>query len=202
MVKTQIIARGIKDPTVIQVLERLPRHLFVAPQLQSQAYDDKPLPIGLGQTISQPYIVACMTELCQLNSKTRILEVGTGCGYQTAVLAEICAQVYTIEIVPSLLKQAERRLRELGYSNIHFHVGDGSLGWPDSSETPFDAILSAAAPPQMPLGLLKQVRKGGIMVIPIGESRQQLLKIEKKAAGIKKRAVIPVRFVPMIESQP
>lgn len=196
MVEQQIIARGIKDPKVLQAMGSVRRHLFVPPEHQSQSYADYPLPIGEDQTISQPYIVALMTELAQINEHSRALEIGTGSGYQAAVLAEIASDVYTIEILEPLGSRAEKRLTELGYKNVHVRIGDGYKGWPEAA--PFDAILVTAAPDHIPQPLVDQLKPGGRLVIPVGEGTQELQVITKAADGaITNEAVAPVRFVPM-----
>lgn len=196
MINVQMIARGIKDPLVLEVMSRIRRHAFVPPGQERHAYDDGPLAIGEGQTISQPYIVALMTELAKIGPESRVLEVGTGSGYQTAVLAAIADQVYTIEILPSLSMGAQEKLEHMGYGNICFRTGDGHLGWPE--EAPFDAILVTAAPGKMPDTLLDQLKEGGRMVIPIGQYSQDLHLITKTATGSRSENIIPVRFVPMI----
>ena len=196
MVEEQIAARGVKDPRVLAAMRKVPRHLFVPENLIPEAYDDTPLPIGYGQTISQPYIVALMTELLQLRGDEKVLEVGTGSGYQAAVLAELAREVYTIEIVEPLARQAAERLRELGYTNVHVRHGDGYDGWPEKA--PFDGIIVTAAPEEIPKPLLDQLKPGGRLVIPVGAWSQDLLVVTKSADGkITRRVVIPVRFVPM-----
>ena len=201
MVRDQIAARGVKDERVLRVMRELPRHLFVPPRWQAQAYTDKPLPIGEEQTISQPYIVALMTELLRPQPGDVVLEVGTGSGYQAAVLSRLARQVYTIEIIPPLAQDAARRLQSLGYSNVQVKTGDGYLGWPE--QAPFDGIIVTAAPPEIPPALLAQLKRGGRMVVPVGKSgrTQQLMVLEKSKTSdqIVGRNVIPVRFVPMVE---
>jgi protein-L-isoaspartate(D-aspartate) O-methyltransferase len=199
MVETQIRARGITDPRVLDAMQRVPRHRFVPPDLHSRAYDDTPLPIGDGQTISQPYIVAYMTEALELEADDRVLEIGTGSGYQAAVLAGIVKDVYTIEIVPSLAARARDLLAELGYTNIHARQGDGYAGWPDAA--PFDKIIVTAAPPDIPQALVDQLAVGGRMVVPVGEELgiQMMTILEKTPDGVVTRETIPVRFVPMIK---
>jgi protein-L-isoaspartate(D-aspartate) O-methyltransferase len=203
MVKEQIVGRGVRDERVLEVMRDLRRHLFVPPSRQAEAYADKPLPIGDGQTISQPYIVALMTELLRPEPDDVILEIGTGSGYQAAVLARLARQVYTIEIIPRLAQEAERRLAELGFSNVEVKAGDGYLGWPEYA--PFDGIIVTAAPPEIPSALLQQLKRGGRMVLPVGKSdrTQQLLVLEKSKTSdeVVGRNVIPVRFVPMVEKQ-
>ncbi len=195
MVAEQIKARGITDPRVLEAMEKVPRHKFLPPHLWDEAYDDGPLPIGYGQTISQPYVVAYMTEQLQLTGTEKVLEIGTGSGYQTAILAELAKEVYSIEIVPELGHRAARILKELGYTNVHVRIGDGYRGWPE--EAPFDAILLAAAPDHIPQPLLDQLKEGGRMILPVGEYYQDLVLIRKTEEGIIKESKIPVRFVPM-----
>ena len=195
MVETQIKARGIKDPRVLSAMLKVQRHLFVPKEEQASAYADQPLPIGKGQTISQPYIVALMTELLELRGQEKILEVGTGSGYQAAILGELAKEVYTIEIVESLAADAKTLLLELGYQNIRVRAGDGYLGWPEAS--PFDAIIVTAAPDHIPQPLLDQLKEGGRMVLPIGTYSQTLKKITKRSGKIEASDVVPVVFVPM-----
>lgn len=196
MVNDQIRARGISDPRVLEAFEKVPRHLFVPEGMRESAYADTPLPIGHGQTISQPYIVALMTDLAQLEPSSRVLDVGTGCGYQAAILGELCAQVYSIEIVEPLATAARRRLESLGYENIIVRHGDGYAGWPQ--EQPFDAIIAAAAPVRVPQALVDQLAVGGQLVLPVGELRQELLRIEKLPDGsIREYPAAKVSFVPM-----
>lgn len=197
MVETQIKARGIKDERVLKAMLKVPRHLFVPASLRDQAYGDFPLPIGEGQTISQPYIVALMTEALELKGKERVLEIGTGSGYQTAILAELSAWVYTIEKYASLQERAKAILFELGYKNISFKVGDGTLGWPEAS--PFDAIIVTAASPQIPPPLIEQLGEGGRIVIPVGdEFSQMLVKGVKKGGTLHTKNLEPVRFVKLV----
>ena len=195
MIKIQIERRGIRDRRVLDALRRVERHRFVPPDLQERAYDDGALPIGEGQTISQPYIVAIMTELLKLGGNERVLEIGTGSGYQAAVLAELVSHVYTIEIVESLARQAEARLPALGYRNVTVRLGDGYKGWPE--EAPFDAIIVTAAPDHVPQPLVDQLREGGRMVIPVGRGTQDLVLLVKEQGRIREEQIIPVRFVPM-----
>jgi protein-L-isoaspartate(D-aspartate) O-methyltransferase len=202
MVEEQLVRRDIEDPKVLAAMGRVPRHRFVPEALQFRAYADHPLPIGSGQTISQPYIVALMTQLAELEPDDTVLEIGTGSGYQAAVLAEIARQVYTIEIVPELAETAKARLAELGYRNVTARTGDGYAGWKEAA--PFDAILVTAAPPEVPPPLVEQLAPGGILVIPVGpQSRtQRLLRIEKSADGsTTTREVIPVIFVPLVRER-
>ncbi len=195
MVEHQIIARGVKDAKVIRAMEKVPRHKFVPEAEEPYAYLDEPRPIGHGQTISQPYIVAFMTEQLHLKPTDRVLEIGTGSGYQAAVLAEIVDSVYTIEIVPELARRAKKRLEELGYHNVEVKQGDGYNGWPEKA--PFDAIIVTAAPPNIPPPLLEQLKVGGVMVLPVGEYVQELVVVRKSSEGIAMQNVLPVRFVPM-----
>jgi protein-L-isoaspartate(D-aspartate) O-methyltransferase len=195
MVENQIRKRGIRNEVVLEAMGRVPRHRFVPTALRGLAYSDGPLPIGEGQTISQPYIVALMTELIEPGPKMRVLEIGTGSGYQAAVLAECVGEVATIEVVPELGRAAERLLRELGHSNVHFRIGDGYEGWPERA--PFDAILLTAAPPQVPKPLLEQLRIGGRLVAPVGRGDQELVRITRTETGFHREQIAPVRFVPM-----
>jgi protein-L-isoaspartate(D-aspartate) O-methyltransferase len=195
MVKHQIESRGVTDSVVLDAMRVVPRHRFVPPQFADEAYDDSPLPIGYGQTISQPYIVGYMTAALQLKPKDRVLEIGTGSGYQAAVLAEIVAEVYSIEILDSLGDRADSTLSALGYRNVHVRVGDGYRGWPDKA--PFDAIIITAAPDHIPQALVDQLAVGGRMIMPIGDDDQKLILLTKTADGVAERALLPVRFVPM-----
>ena len=196
MVDRQLAARGIKNERVLDAIRRVPRHQFVPGRLRDRAYDDSPLPIGNGQTISQPYIVGLMTELVDLQADDRVLDVGTGSGYQAAVLAELVQHVDSIEIVESLAKDATERLKSLGYNNIRVRHGDGYAGL--QSEAPFDAIVVAAAPDHVPPALIDQLAAGGKMVIPVGDRLQSLMLIEKHSDGeVVRRNVAPVMFVPM-----
>ncbi len=200
MVRDQIRARGVHDEKVLRVMREVPRHLFVPPHLRAAAYQDKPLPIGNGQTISQPYIVALMTELLQPQPEDVILEIGTGSGYQAAVVSRLARQVYSIEIVPRLGLAAERLLERLGFANVRVRIGDGYLGWPEHA--PFDGILVTAAPPEIPPALRAQLKRGGRMVVPVGKAgkTQKLMVLEKSETSdhIVERTVISVRFVPMV----
>jgi protein-L-isoaspartate(D-aspartate) O-methyltransferase len=195
MVRDQIIARGVRDPVVLQAMRMVPRHEFVPSAVRNLAYEDSPLPIGEGQTISQPYIVALMTELADLRKGERVLEVGTGSGYQAAVLAEVGATVYSIEILSSLAQTTKVNLKRLGYGRIFTRIGDGYRGW--SEAAPFHAIVVTAAPPKIPEPLKQQLAVGGKMVIPVGGINQNLLVITRTLDGFSQRTVIPVRFVPM-----
>ena len=195
MVERDLIARGVGDPQVLEAMRQVPRHLFVPEALRSHAYEDRPLPIGLRQTISQPYIVALMTELADVGSGDRVLEIGTGSGYQAAVLSVLAERVYSIEILEELSLRAQEVLHETGRDNIEFRVGDGYRGWPEAA--PFDAIVVTAAPPHVPQPLVEQLAQGGRMIIPVGTAYQELLVLEKTASGLISRRSIPVRFVPM-----
>jgi protein-L-isoaspartate(D-aspartate) O-methyltransferase len=194
MVEKQIIKRSVKDPLVLSAMRSVPRHEFVPESQRRQAYEDHPLPIGEDQTISQPYIVALMTELLGLKGSERVLEVGTGSGYQAAVLAEIVQEVYTIEILESLMESARERFKRLCYNNIHVKHGDAYAGWPD--EAPFDGIIVTAASTKIPEPLVDQLVLGGRLVIPVGDFHQELVVITNKE-GVEEKRVIPVRFVPM-----
>jgi len=197
MVRDQIAARGIKDQKVIQAMLTVQRHLFVPKNQERMAYEDRPLPIGEGQTISQPYIVALMTETLELNESMSVLEIGTGSGYQAAILAEIVKNVYTIEIIESLGLKAKELLQSLHYENINFKIGDGYKGWKENA--PFDAIIVTCAPTNIPKPLEEQLKEGGKMIIPIGGSiAQELVLIEKRNGKLIRKEVSSVRFVPMV----
>ncbi|MCM8800265.1 MAG: protein-L-isoaspartate(D-aspartate) O-methyltransferase [Candidatus Omnitrophica bacterium] len=196
MVKTQIEARGIKDRKVLEAMLKVERHKFVPEELKAFSYDDGPLPIGEGQTISQPYIVALMTELLELKGDEKVLEIGTGSGYQAAILAELAKEVYTIEIIEVLAEKAKKVLKELGYKNIYVRVGDGYLGWPEKA--PFDAIIVTCAPSQIPKALIEQLKEGGRLVIPVGDFFQNLKLVIKRKNKIYIKDILPVAFVPMI----
>jgi protein-L-isoaspartate(D-aspartate) O-methyltransferase len=196
MVQQQLMPRGISDARVLAAMSKVPREEFVPADSRAASYEDGPLPIGYDQTISQPYIVAFMTEKLQLKPNNRVLEVGTGSAYQAAVLAELVADVYTIEIVEPLAKNAEATLQRLGYKNVHVKAGDGYSGWPENA--PFDAIIVTCAPNHVPQQLTDQLQDGGRMIIPVGERfAQQLYFLEKKDGRLRESAVLPVRFVPM-----
>jgi len=196
MVDTQIRARQVQSEAVLQAMARVPRHLFVPESLRPYAYEDRPLPIGREQTISQPYIVGYMTDVLQLEPSHRVLEIGTGSGYQAAVLAEIATHVYSIEIVPELAEGARRALTESGYRNVDVRTGNGYLGWPDRA--PFDRIIVTAAPPTIPNALVDQLAVGGIMVVPVGTDYQEIAIISRSASGTTETRTIGVRFVPMV----
>ncbi len=198
MVQTQLESRGIDDPNVIEAMLQVPRHFFVHPRYSALAYGDYPLPIAAGQTISQPYIVAFMTQALKLDSDSKVLEIGTGSGYQAAVCAEIATQVYSIEILETLAVSAEEKLKELGYSNVHVRAGDGYFGWPE--EAPFDAIIGTAAAGHIPPPLVEQLAPGGRMILPreAQDGAQYLTLITKSPDhAIQKEDLAPVRFVPM-----
>ena len=196
MVERQIRGRGVTDPRVLDAMRTVPRERFVPAALAARAYDDSPLPIGQGQTISQPYIVAYMTEALGVARDHRVLEIGTGSGYQAAVLGELAREVYTIEIVPELARGAMATLKALGYANVHVREGDGYAGWPEHA--PFDRILVTAAPEEIPQPLVEQLAPGGRLVLPVGEQgrTQWMTIVEKTAGGIAVRRTIPVQFVP------
>ena len=199
MVEDQIIKRGIEDPRILDVMKVVERHKFVPEKYSESAYNDGPLPIGHGQTISQPFIVAFMTENLKLEPSQKVLEIGTGSGYQAAVLSELCDHVYTIEIVDELANESAKRLKRLGFENVTVRSGDGYNGWPE--EAPFDRIMVTAAPEEIPQQLIVQLAEGGIMVIPVGKQYeiQYLWVLTKEVGGIiKKEKILPVRFVPMI----
>lgn len=195
MINEQIKRRGITDARVLEALQKVERHRFVPAGSAASAYEDFPVPIGEGQTISQPYIVALMTQLLKPKKTDAVLEIGTGSGYQAAVLAELTREVYTIEIIDTLGKRAEKLLEELGYKNIHCRIGDGYKGWPEKA--PFDKIIVTAAPDHVPQPLVDQLKNGGVMVIPVGKFHQELLVITKDERGVRQENVLPVRFVPM-----
>jgi len=196
MVREQLIPRGVQDPRVLAAMGKVPREEFVPPNERAASYSDGPLLIGYEQTISQPYIVAFMTEQLRLQPADRVLEVGTGSGYQAAILAELVAEVYTIEILEPLAKTAEETLARRGYKNVHVKVGDGYKGWPEHA--PFDAIIVTCAPEHVPQPLVNQMKEGGRMIIPVGNYlAQELYLLEKANGGMRQSAVLPVRFVPM-----
>jgi protein-L-isoaspartate(D-aspartate) O-methyltransferase len=195
MVATQIEVRGVRDLRVLDAMRRVERHRFVPESVRDAAYADHPLGIGFGQTISQPYIVAVMTEAARVRPGARVLEIGTGSGYQAAVLAELAGEVDTIEPIEPLAKEAAARLAALGYRNVNVRAGDGYRGWPERA--PFDAIVVTAAPPEIPQPLLDQLALGGRLVAPVGEGEQELVVVKRSAAGLTTRNLLPVRFVPM-----
>ncbi|MDD5644538.1 MAG: protein-L-isoaspartate(D-aspartate) O-methyltransferase [bacterium] len=196
MVKTQISSRGVKSERVLKAMRDVPRHLFVPPEYRNLAYADGPLSIGHSQTISQPYIVAFMTEAADLKPTDKVLEIGTGSGYQTAVLSELVDKVYSIEILEPLAKSAEERLHRLGCKNAVVKCGDGYKGWPEYA--PYDAIMVTAAPEDIPTALVNQLKDGGVMIVPVGSYYQHLYKVTKKSGMIHKEILLPVRFVPMV----
>ena len=197
MVSSQIEARGVLSPRVLEAMRKVERHQFIPPDGQAFAYRDGPVAIGQSQTISQPYIVACMTEVLEPQPSDRVLEIGTGSGYQTAVLAELVAEVYTIENVERLAKRAETILSQLGYENIRLRLGDGHRGWPEAG--PFDKIIVTAAPVKPPKVLLDQLKPGGRMIVPVGRWRQELVLIRHTPDGCQHERLMPVRFVPMVK---
>jgi protein-L-isoaspartate(D-aspartate) O-methyltransferase len=196
MISDQLRGRDVREPRVLDAIGRVQRHLFIPESSRADAYEDHPVPIGHAQTISQPYIVGFMTQALDVGPGHRVLEIGTGCGYQTAVLAEIAREVYTIEIVPDLAGRARETLNRLGYANVHFRVGDGYDGWPEAA--PFDRILVAAAPADVPVILVDQLADEGVLVIPVGERQQEVKLVHKRGGRVQSRDVLPVRFVPMI----
>lgn len=195
MVRDQIAQRGVSDARVLAAMRRVPRHEFVPEAEREHAYEDRPLPIGFRQTISQPYVVAAMSAAIELGGGEKVLEIGTGSGYQAAVLAELAAEVYTIELVPELAERAGRDLARLGYTNVHVRSGDGYRGWPE--QAPFDAVVVTAAPDHVPPALIEQLAVGGRMVLPVGDLDQELLRIRKDEDGLHRESLMGVRFVPM-----
>lgn len=195
MVEKQLASRDIVNPAVLNAMRRVPRHEFVPPDQRADAYIDGPLPIGFGQTISQPYIVAIMTQLARVDSAAKVLEIGTGSGYQAAILAEIADSVFSMEIVEPLCHRADSTLKQLGYRKIAVRCGDGYRGWPEHA--PFDAIVVTAAPDHIPQPLVDQLKVGGRLIIPVGDRNQELMQITKSEQGTINQAIIPVRFVPM-----
>jgi protein-L-isoaspartate(D-aspartate) O-methyltransferase len=195
MVDEQLAARDIRNPRVLDAMKRVPRHEFVPEPLRDRAYIDSPLPIGHDQTISQPYIVAYMTEGLELEPSHRVLEIGTGSGYQAAVLGELAKEVYTIEIVEPLADRARATLKQLGYTNVHVRTGNGYLGWPE--QAPFDRVMVTAAPDQIPSPLIDQLKVGGLMAIPVGVGDQELRILRRTEKGLETLRTLPVRFVPM-----
>jgi protein-L-isoaspartate(D-aspartate) O-methyltransferase len=198
MVKQQIIARGIHDTKVLNAMRKVKRHLFVPPDLALQAYDDRPLTIGQGQTISQPYIVAYMTEALDLRTSDKVLEIGTGSGYQAAILSELCDSVFSVEIIPSLGEKASALLKSLNYRNVHIKIGDGYEGW--VAHAPYQAIIVTCSPSHVPQPLIDQLDEGGKMIIPVGKTfNQQLIVLVKSKGQLIQHNVLPVRFVPMMD---
>jgi protein-L-isoaspartate(D-aspartate) O-methyltransferase len=195
MVAEQLRARDIRDPRVLEVMSRVPRHLFVPEPERAQAYGDYPLPIGHGQTISQPYIVAFMTQALDVQAGHRVLEIGTGSGYQAAVLGELAGEVYTMEIIEPLAERARQTLTSLGHTNVHVRAGNGYLGWPE--QAPYDRVMVTAAPEEIPQPLIDQLRISGLIAIPVGSYLQELRILRKTEAGLDTLATMPVRFVPM-----
>ena len=196
MVEKQIASRGVTQRSVLRALEAVPRHRFVPEAQWEDAYEDHPVTIGKGQTMSQPYVVAYMTELLELGEGDRVLEIGTGSGYHAAVLSRVAGKVFSVEIIESLAESARETLGELGYDNVEIRVGDGHKGWPEAA--PFDAIVLTAAPEKVPQSLIDQLKVGGRMVAPVGKFVQDLLLITKTANGVVQESTIPVRFVPMV----
>jgi len=197
MVDTQLRARGITDARVLDAMARVRREAFVPAGLRDRAYEDGPLPIGAGQTISQPYIVAYMTEALQVRPDDAVLEIGTGSGYQAAVLAELARQVYSIEIVPELAERARQTLAVEGYDNVEVRLGNGYLGWPEHA--PFSRIIATAAPPEIPRALIEQLAVGGRLVAPVGVGSQEIVILSRTDAGLREERTLPVAFVPMVE---
>ncbi len=199
MIETQLRARGIRDPRVLDAMAAVPRHRFVPAEVEGEAYDDHPLPIGYGQTISQPYIVAFMTEALELEPADTVLEIGTGSGYQAAVLAKLAGQVYSIELLPELADRARRTLVEEGYTNVQVKAGDGYQGWPEHA--PFTKIIVTAAPEAVPEALVEQLAVGGTMIVPVGPQmgHQELRLLRKTASGVVTDRSLAVRFVPMVK---
>lgn len=200
MIESQIRNRGVKDSRVLEALQKVPRHEFVSPEFEEQAYADGPLPIGHGQTISQPYIVAFMTDLLGVKPEEKVFEVGTGSGYQAAVLGELAKEVYTVEIVKPLYEEAQARLKRLGYRNIFVRFGDGTEGWPEAA--PFDKMMVTAAGLKIPERLVAQLKEGGRLVMPVGDREQILIVGEKRNGILQETRTIPVRFVPLVEKKP
>jgi protein-L-isoaspartate(D-aspartate) O-methyltransferase len=198
MVEVQIRGRGVKNGRVLAAMRKVPRHLFVPAELQPFAYGDEPLPIGEGQTISQPYIVAYMTAALELEGGEKVLEVGTGSGYQSAVLAEIVPAVFTVELIGSLSEKAQALLQKLGCTNVQFRVGDGTFGWEEKA--PFEAIMVTAAAETVPKRLQEQLAPGGRMIIPVGVGFQELVLIRRQRKGFGKKKLLPVRFVPLVST--
>jgi protein-L-isoaspartate(D-aspartate) O-methyltransferase len=199
MVAEQIRARGVTDARVLDALVKVPRDVFIPEQDRGDAYEDRPVAIGFGQTISQPYIVGYMTEALRVDPSQRVLEIGTGCGYQTAVLAELAREVYSLERIEALAARARRTLADLGYTNVHVRTGDGHAGWPEHA--PYDRILAAAAAASVPQALVEQLVDSGILVIPVGTIDQELQVLQKRGDSMRTLATLPVRFVPMVRER-
>lgn len=202
MVEQQLEARGIRSKAVLEAMRATPRHLYMPPEVRSEAYEDRPVPIGYGQTISQPYIVAFMTDALEVERGHRVLEIGTGSGYQAAVLARLAGEVYSVEIVPELARRAAETLALQGHRNVQVREGDGYRGWPEKA--PFDRIMLTAAPPEIPQALIDQLKPGGRLVAPVGEMgmNQELILLTKSASGaVTRRSILPVRFVPMVKPE-
>ena len=197
MVAEQIRARGVRDERVLDAMTRVPRERFVPHAFRSEAFEDHPVTIGHGQTISQPYIVGYMTEALKVEPSHRVLEIGTGCGYQTAVLAELAREVFSVELLSELAERARHTLASLAYGNVHIHTGDGYGGWPEHA--PYDRILGAAAPAAVPPALVEQLVDGGILVLPIGTAYQELRVLQKRGDSLETLDTLPVRFVPMVK---
>jgi protein-L-isoaspartate(D-aspartate) O-methyltransferase len=197
MVRTQLAARDITNPRVLDAMRKVERHRFVPAEARGDAYGDYPIPIGHGQTISQPYIVAFMTQALEPAPEHRVLEIGTGSGYQAAILAELVSDVYTIEIVSELAERSRETLKQLGYENVHVRAGNGYLGWPE--QAPFDRIIVTAAPDAVPAALVEQLRVGGLMAIPVGTTIQELQILRRTSSGTETLQTLPVRFVPMVQ---
>ncbi len=200
MVRLQIEARGVRDPDILRAMRTVPRDRFVPDAPAAQAYGDYPLPIGFGQTISQPFIVAFMADAAGISPEDRVLEIGTGSGYGAAILGELAAEVYTVEIVPELAERAARVLASLGYDNVHVRAGNGWGGWPEHA--PYDAILVTAAPDEIPPALVEQLALGGTLVIPVGDTLQRLRVFRKTEDGMEEVSSLPVQFVPMVRERP
>jgi protein-L-isoaspartate(D-aspartate) O-methyltransferase len=200
MVADQIRTRGIRDQRVLDAMQRVPRHRFVPAEYARDAYGDFPVSIGFGQTISQPYIVAFMTEALELQPSHRVLEIGTGSGYQTAVLAELAGDIYSVEVVAPLADRARQTLQSLGYKNVHILTGDGYRGWPEHA--PYDRVVTAAAPVDIPPALLEQLAEGGIIALPIGVVNQELQVLRRRGDRLETLTTLPVRFVPMVKKTP
>jgi protein-L-isoaspartate(D-aspartate) O-methyltransferase len=201
MVENQLKARNIRDQKVLKAMQNTPRHSFVPEGIKKYAYEDRALGIGYNQTISQPYIVAFMTEAAGIQPEHKVLEIGTGSGYQAAILSQLCKEVYTVEVVQALKESAEKQLYKLGYTNVHCRIGDGNKGWPE--QAPFDIIIVTAAPEKLPEKLVEQLRENGKLIIPVGDMLlgQELVRITRTKEGIMKENLLPVRFVPMVEKE-